>query len=225
VNDLNSQKTLSQLLKEPVSALSHGLGVLLSVAALITLIVISRGNPREMAAFALYGSTLVILYTASTLYHSLKVGPKACYALMRFDHCSIFLLIAGTYTPVCLIGLRGVWGWNIFCIEWILATIGILTTIFWKTAPDWLRISLYVLMGWVVVIAFPALRAALSTYGIDWLIAGGLFYSLGTIVFATDRPHLWPGKFSAHDLWHFFVLGGSLCHFVLITTCIARIPA
>lgn len=212
-------------MKEPVSAITHGLGALLSIAALVTLLILAKGQVEKTVAFALYGSTLIILYTASTLYHSLKVGPRAAYALMRFDHCAIFLLIAGTYTPVCLVALRGRWGIDIACLEWLLAFSGISMTIIWKTAPDWLRITIYILMGWMICIAFPALRLALPMTGIAWLVAGGLLYTLGVIVLATDRPHLWPGRFSAHDLWHLFVIGGSVCHFVLMVAFITRIAA
>ena len=221
---MSKNKSVTTVLKEPVSAAIHGLGVLLSVAALITLLIMARGHAWQTFTFALYGSTLVILYTASTLYHSLKAGPATSYLLMRFDHCAIFLLIAGTYTPICLVGLRGEWGWNIFCTEWILAAIGITATIAWRTAPDWLRIALYIVMGWIIVFAFPLLRAEITAHGIDWLVAGGLFYTLGTVILATNRPHLWPGRFTAHDLWHVFVVGGSVCHFILMATIITKIP-
>jgi hemolysin III len=220
---MTTTNLLKAILKEPVSAITHGLGALLSVAALISLIILARGHVWQTVAFALYGSTLIILYTASALYHSLKVGPRAAYALMRFDHCAIFLLIAGTYTPVCLVALRGHWGIDMVCLEWFLALFGISMTIIWKTAPDWLRITIYILMGWMICIAFPALRLVLPASGIAWLVAGGLLYTFGVVILATDRPHLWPGRFSAHDLWHLFVIAGSVCHFVLMAAFIAKI--
>jgi hemolysin III len=219
-----TNKLQSAFLKEPVSAITHGLGVLLSIGALISLLVLARGHVWQTTTFALYGSTLIILYTASTLYHSLKVGPRAAYALMRFDHCAIFLLIAGTYTPVCLVAIRGSAGIKIAITEWIFALLGISMTLIWKKAPDWLRISIYIIMGWMIVLAFPALKMALPPTGIAWLVAGGLLYTCGTVVLATDRPHLWPGRFTAHDLWHMFVIGGSVCHFILMAMFITRIP-
>jgi hemolysin III len=211
------------ILKEPVSALIHGLGVLLSIAALVSLLILANGRFWQTITFALYGSTLIILYSASTLYHSLKVGPRLSYFLQRFDHCAIFLLIAGTYTPVCLVALRGKWGIRIIVAEWILAVMGISMTLTWKKAPDWLRIGIYIIMGWMIVIAFPALRLALPSTAVDWLVAGGLLYTFGTVILATNRPHLWPGRFTAHDLWHVFVVGGSSCHFILIATFVTRI--
>ncbi len=220
---MTTNKLQNAILKEPVSAITHGLAALLSVAALVSLLILAKGHVWQTVAFALYGSTLIILYTASTLYHSLKVGPRAAYALMRFDHCAIFLLIAGTYTPVCLVALRGHWGVTIAWIEWTLALCGISMTLIWKKAPDWLRITIYILMGWMICIAFPALRLALPATGVAWLVAGGLLYTFGVIILATDRPHLWPGRFSAHDLWHLFVIAGCVCLFVLMAAFITHI--
>jgi len=221
---MTSSQLRNAILKEPVSAVTHGFGVLLSIAALIFLLIHARGHEWQTITFALYGSTLVILYTASTLYHSLKVGPKAVYALKRFDHCAIFLLIAGTYTPVCLVALHGPTGVRIATIEWLLAAAGIAMTIAWKTAPDWLRVSIYIVMGWMIVLSMPALHLVLPQSGINWLVAGGLLYTVGTVILATNRPNLWPGHFTAHDLWHLFVIGGSVCHFILMAAFITRIP-
>lgn len=210
-------------IKEPFSSLSHFVGIGLSVAALIVLLVLAGNRPWHLVSFAIYGASLIVLYTASTLYHTLRVAPRHVDRLMRFDHIAIFLLIAGTYAPVCLISLRqSPWGWSLFGIEYGLAALGITASIFWKRAPDALRVALYIIMGWIAVAAMHPLRQALPPAAVHWLFAGGIVYSLGTIVFATDRPHLWPGKFSAHDLWHLFVLGGSVCHFMLMLQLAAR---
>ena len=210
-------------MREPFCGLSHGLGILLSVAALVVLLVLARGDVWHTVAFAIYGVSLIMLYTASTLYHSLWVRPQQIVRLMRFDHVAIFLLIAGTYTPVCLVNLRhaGAWGWTLFGIEYGLAFVGILCTLAWRGFPDWARIAIYVVMGWLVCLALPAVHHVLPPAGVAWLFGGGAAYSIGTIVFATDKPHLWPGKFNAHDLWHVFVLAGSACHFVLMALFIA----
>jgi hemolysin III len=219
---LNAAETKQRLLREPVSTITHGIGVPLSVAALVTLIVLSKGNPWRLTAFCLYGATLITLYTASALYHGVNGSKQTTDVLRRFDYGAIYLLIAGTYTPVCLICLRGIIGWRIFYAQWILASLGILAAIFWPKAPDWLRVTLYLVMGWMIALVLPELRSAMSVQGVEWLFAGGIAYSLGTVVFATNKPHLWPGKFSAHDLWHIFVAAGSTCHFILMATCIAR---
>ena len=208
-------------IKEPFAGLSHLFGACLSIAALVILLVLAHGHIWHVIGFAIYGTSLILLYTASTLYHSLWVKPDHADRLMRFDHIAIYLLIAGTYTPVCLVSLRGPWGWTLFGIEYGLALTGILITLLWRTAPDWVRVVLYIIMGWLVVVAMTPLRHALSPAGIGWLVAGGVTYSVGTVIFATDRPHLWPGKFNAHDLWHVFVLGGSVCHFILMAFFIA----
>jgi hemolysin III len=134
----------------------------------------------------------------------------------------IYLLIADSYTPLCLIVLRGAWGWSIFGIEWGLAIVGLSLTMAWKTVPDGLRLAIYLAMGWLIVIAMSPLRALITPTEWHWLVAGGVTYTLGAIVFATDRPHLVPGKFHAHDLWHLFVLGGSLCHFILMLQFVVK---
>ncbi len=208
-------------IREPFCGLSHGLGAALSVAALVALLILADGKLWQTVSFAVFGVSLIVLYTASTLYHSLWVKPKQILALMRFDHVAIFLLIAGTYAPVCLVGLRGAWGWSLFGVEYGLALIGIVCSLVWKGFPDWVRIAIYVVMGWLIMIAIVPAARVLGPVGIAWLFAGGAAYSVGTVVFATDKPHLWPGKFSAHDLWHIFVLAGSACHFVLMAVVLA----
>jgi hemolysin III len=208
-------------IKEPFCGLSHGAGIVLSVVALIVLMVEARGRPWHMVGFAVYGVTLVSLYTASTLYHSLFADPRQYKLLQRLDHIAIFLLIAGTYTPVCLVTLRGVWGWSLLGAIWSMAFFGIGSSLFWKNTPEWLRVTLCVVMGWLAMVAYEPLRTALGPAGFAWLVGGGVVYSIGTIIFATDWPHLWPGKFSAHDLWHIFVLGGSTCHFIMMLYFVA----
>ena len=212
---------VTERMKEPFCGLSHGVGVILAVVALVILLVLAKGRPWHTVGFAIYGATLIVLYTASTLYHSLKVPPPAEARLMRLDQSAIFLLIAGSYTPLCLVTLRGVWGWSLLSAVWGLAIVGITSTLLWHRAPAAGRVILYVLMGWMVMLAFEPLRAVWPPEAFGWLIAGGVIYSIGTVIFAIDKPHLWPGKFSAHDLWHLFVLGGSACHFVVMARFVA----
>jgi hemolysin III len=211
-------------LREPFCGLSHGAGVALSVAGIIVLMVLARGRPWHMAGFAVYGATLVLLYTASTLYHSLHVSPRDVNRLMRFDQAAIYLLIAGTYTPLCLLMLPPVWGWSLLAVEWGLALGGIALLLLSKRVLDIPRMALYIIMGWLIVVAFGPVRQTFPLETILLLIGGGILYSIGTVVFAADRPHLWPGRFSAHDLWHLFVLGGSGCHYAMMIT-IAAVPA
>jgi hemolysin III len=214
------RKSLS--IREPFCGVSHGVGVLLSVAGLLALLEMADGRPLYRTGFAIYGASLIALYAASTLYHSLHASPRATAWLQRLDHCAIYLLIAGSYTPVCLIALHGAVGRNLLGAVWSIAAIGIACSLFWSRAPEWFRVVLYLVMGWLALLALTPLRAALPPAGLAWLIAGGVVYSIGAVIFAADKPHLWPGKFSAHDLWHLFVLGGSACHFVVIAEFVGR---
>jgi hemolysin III len=192
--------------------------------ALVVLVVLARGKPWHVSGFAIYGATLVLLYTASALYHLLPVSPRNLERLRIFDHVGIYLLIAGTYTPICLVPLRGGWGWSLFGVVWGLALFGSAVEIFWRSAPQWLGLVLYLVMGWVAVVALDPLTHSLPRAALGWLVAGGMVYSLGAVVYAIERPRLWPGIFGSHDLWHLFVLGGSACHFVLMLLFVVPFP-
>jgi len=200
--------------KEPFPALSHWLGAVLSLAGLVLLLKRTAGRPWwEVAAFAVYGVTLVQLYVASALAHSVDYPPETSVRFDRFDYVSIFLLITGTYTPVCVVTLRGRWGWGLLAAIWATAAVGI-ANLFRPSASARGRVLAYVAMGWLGLIgAIPLLRV-LPGAAVAWILAGGVIYTSGSAVYFTNRPHLWPGKFSAHDLWHTMVLAGSACHFV-----------
>ena len=211
-------------LREPFNGLSHLTGALLGVAALVVLASLARGRPWHVSGFAIYGATLILLYAASALYHSLPVSERWIQRLLLFDRVGIYLLIAGTYTPLCLVPLRGAWGWSLFGVVWGLALFGILCEIVWRTAPQWVSTGLYLIMGWLAIVAFGPLLRTLTGAGFQWLVAGGIVYSVGAVVCLTGRPRLWPGTFGAHELWHLFVLGGSACHFVMMVWFIAPLP-
>jgi hemolysin III len=211
-------------LREPFSGLSHLGGAALGIVALVVLLILGRGKPWHVSGFAIYGATLVLLYTASALYHLLPVGEVHLERLRIFDHVAIYWLIAGTYTPICLVPLRGGWGWSLFGIVWGLALFGSGVEIFWRSAPRWLGLVLYLLMGWLAVVALDPLTHTLPRAALGWLVAGGMVYSLGAVVYAIERPRLWPGIFGSHDLWHLFVLGGSACHFVLMLLFVVPFP-
>lgn len=210
------QPTRRVLIREPFNGLSHLGGALLSIAGLAALLVFSHGKPWHTTAFAIYGATLILLYTASALYHSLPVQPHHIRKLLVFDQVAIYLLIAGTYTPLCLVSLRGPWGWSLLGVIWTIAVVGITLRIAWQSAPAWLPVVLYLVMGWLSLVASKPLGAALAGPGIGWLFAGGVVYTVGAVIFASQRPRLWPGKFGSHELWHVMVLGGSACHYVLM---------
>jgi hemolysin III len=215
---------LMRHLREPVNALTHGVGVLMSLIGAVVLLVVSTGEPRRLVAFAIYGASLVVLYTASTLLHAVKGRPRVLYRLRVFDHAAIFVLIAGSYTPIALVSLAEVspaWGWSLFGVAWGFAGLGVLFKLFWLDAPRWLSVVLYIAMGWMAVVALAPMAQALPWAALAWLLAGGLFYSIGAVVYATKRPDPWPGVFGYHELWHLFVLAGSVCHYVLMLRFIA----
>lgn len=209
-------------IKDPFPGLSHFFGAGLSVVALVVLVRASQGNPAWIIPFAIYGTSMILLYTASGLCHSLHCRPGVEKWLDRADYIAIFLLIAGTYTPVCLIALRGPWGWTILIAEWMMALAGISVILSGNSLSNRMRAILYASMGWLAALAVVPLIHRLSPLGIGLLAAGGVIYSLGAIVFVRNRPHLIPGWFNAHDLWHCMVLAGSACHFGMMLTMIAR---
>lgn len=197
--------------EEIANSVVHGVGVLLSIAGLTILIIFSvlSGDPWKLASGIVYGSSLVLEYAASTLYHSFP-WERVKHLFKIFDHCGIYLLIAGSYTPFCLVTLRGSGGWWLFVLVWLLAAIGIGTEAFWVYRPRWLSVIVYVAMGWLVVFALGPLKAALPAEAIWLMLAGGLAYTVGTAFYLMKKvPYM-------HMVWHLFVLAGSICHFFAI---------
>ena len=201
-------------LREPVNGLTHGAGALLALGVLAVGFgrAVDAGAVTHVIGFGVFGLSLVALYTTSALYHLLPLSAAAVARLRLLDHAMIFVLIAGTYTPVCLIALHGGWRWGLLGLIWGLAVGGIGLKLRWRRMPRGLSTALYELMGGVAVIAVPALIRAAPLGALAWLLAGGVAYSVGALVYACDRPTLIPGVFGAHELWHLFVLAGSACH-------------
>jgi hemolysin III len=212
--------SLGRIIKEPINGLTHVAGALLGVAALVVLI-LRADTAWEVVGFSVYGASLILLYTASALVHSVHCSPETEAKLERFDFAAIFLLIAGTYTPICLVTLRGPWGWTLLGLEWALALIGVASTFFSGQRMRGLRTLTYLAMGWLVLVAIVPLWQAMSGPAIAWLIGGGVVYSVGAVVFFTNRPALWPTRQAAHELWHLLVLAGSACHFVVMYRYVA----
>ncbi|MDL2315926.1 hemolysin III family protein, partial [Desulfovibrio sp. OttesenSCG-928-A18] len=200
-------------IREPVNCLTHLAGAL--AAVLCTAALLYRSAPygaRYTVSFAIFGASLILLYTASAVYHMLHVSEGTQQLLRRIDHTMIFVLIAGTYTPVCLIALRGAWGWSIFGVIWGLALSGLFMKIFWLQAPRALSTTIYVIMGWLVVVAFYPLLRAISTPAFVLLLLGGLSYTAGAVFYALKRPALHNRYFGFHEIFHCFVLLGSAFH-------------
>jgi hemolysin III len=195
---------------EKLNAITHLVAAVLALVGAAVLVVLAAlgGDPWKVVSVSIYGLTLVLLYTFSVLYHSLR--GRAKLVLQKLDHQSIYLLIAGSYTPFCLVTLRGSWGWSLFGVVWALAVIGSLQE-FWAGKARVLSVVIYVVMGWVVVVALIPLHKALGSAGLAWLVVGGLFYTLGIVFYALDARvrHF-------HGVWHLFVMAGSAAHYVAI---------
>lgn len=196
------------LAEEVAHSITHGAGILLSIGGLAVLIAFSAlyGNASHIVSTSIYGASLILLYIASTLYHSIT-HTKAKQFLQRLDHAAIFLLIAGTYTPFTLVTLRGAWGWTLFGLVWGIAIAGIVLELFVEKQHKGLSIALYLGLGWIVLIAIKPLLASIETGGLLLLLAGGLCYSFGVIFY------VWKSLTFNHAIWHLFVLTGSVLHF------------
>ena len=206
-------KTYRQLStrEEIINSITHGIGALLSIVALIILIIVAgrHGDIWHLVSFSIYGSTLILLYLSSTLYHSFS-NPKIKNLFARFDHISIFLLIAGTYTPILLTSIRGVWGWTLFGIIWGMALTGAIIRSIYLHKFRKLMVAIYLVMGWMAVVAGKQIYLSLPSISLTFLVLGGVAYSIGVIFY------MWRSLPYGHGIWHLFVLAGSILHFFAI---------
>jgi len=201
---------------ERFNGFSHLAGALPAIAGLVILVVLAaqQGDPWKIVSFSIYGATLVALFTFSTLYHSIRGRAKRIF--QKLDHVSIYLLIAGTYTPFTLVTLKGGWGWSLFGVVWGLAALGIVLDVLHTRGSRALQLIIYLVMGWSVVAVWPRLVETLPEAGIAWLVAGGLFYTVGTIFYGIDERMR-----HAHGIWHLFVLAGSVSHYIAVLLYVA----
>jgi len=208
LNKLGNGYTLAE---EIAHVITHGAGAILSIAGLTWMLYLSIGasDPWRVAASVIYGLSLVSLFTASALYHSFHSHAKR-HLFEVLDHCAIYLLIAGTYTPFLLVSMRNGTGWLLFGTIWILATAGIITQLYFRDRYPKLILASYLVMGWLVVLALPQMIGAVGTGAFAWLLAGGLFYTVGVVFYV--RKHV----AYSHAIWHLFVLAGGLCHFLAV---------
>ena len=197
--------------EEVVNSVTHGIGLAFSIAGFVVLLVLAvmHGNAWRIISCTIYGSTLVCLYTASTLYHGIR-SPRIKHALKIFDHCAIYLLIAGTYTPFLLVNLRGRWGWSLFAVIWGLAMAGILFKLWFVEHFSVLSTAVYLLMGWLAIVAVKPMLLRVPFSGLLWLLAGGVLYTVGGVFYA------WKKVPYNHAIWHGFVLAGSTCHYFAV---------
>lgn len=219
MNNMDADDSFSEfsVIEERLHSITHGIGAVLSVAGMVVLLVAAslavNIDPWKIASVGLYGTTLVLLYTASTLYHGISHKQwKQRFQLL--DHCAIYLLIAGTYTPFLLVNMRGTTGWVLFAAVWSLALVGIACKLLWPQRFSLLRVVIYLLMGWMIVLATGEMTANLSTTGIALLAAGGIAYTLGVIFYAVRAiPY-------NHAIWHLFVIAGSICHYFAVYSAV-----
>ena len=208
----------------PWSAITHGVGAVLAVLGTVLLLVkavLTGAGAMSIVAFSVYGASMVGLYTASTLYHCINTKVSGRLALRKFDHASIYALIAGTYTPICLTVLKGAWGWSLFGVIWGLALAGMVLSVLWISAPRKLTATIYIAMGWLALVAFYPLLRTLPAIGFFWLLLGGVLYTVGGVLYALK----WPGRnnprFGCHEIFHVFIVLGSVAHFMMMYQVVA----
>jgi hemolysin III len=207
-------------IREPFNAGSHLVGLLLAAAGTWFLLGVADGRTQWLA-FAVYGATLILLYAASTVYHGLRLSAAGLRRLRTLDHIAIYFLIAGTYTPVAMITLHDSGGPTLLAVSWAIAAVGIPFKIRWLDAPVWISTATYLAMGYLALVAVVPLGRAVGVGGLAWLVAGGIAYTIGAVIYARERPDPFPGRFGHHGLWHLLVLTGSACHFAFIALHVA----
>lgn len=212
-------------IKDPGSAITHFIGMLMAMFAATPLIIKALSSPDRLHVVSLtvFIVSMILLYAASTTYHSLNLSKKANRILRKIDHMMIFILIAGTYTPICLIVLQGPTGYFLCTLVWAIAIVGIVVKACWITCPKWFSSILYIGMGWTCVLAFTQIINSLAPAAFGWLLAGGIIYTVGGVIYALKVP-LFDSRhknFGSHEIFHLFVMAGSACHFILMYVYVA----
>ncbi len=211
---------IDEHIKDPGSAITHFIGMLMAIFAAVPLLIKAAHEPSRIyvVSIAIYAASLILLYAASTTYHTFNKSEKINTLLKKVDHMMISVLIAGSYTPICLLVLGGKTGILLLCIVWGIAIAGILIKAFWVYCPRWVSSVLYIGMGWTCVLAFTQILNSMSLAAFGWLLAGGVIYTAGGVIYALKLP-LFNSKhkyFGSHEIFHLFVMGGSACHFVVM---------
>ena len=211
---------LKEHIKDPGSAITHFIGMLMAIFAAIPLLLKAAREPSKIyiIAIAVYAASLILLYAASTTYHTFDKSRKVNTILKKIDHMMIFILIAGTYTPVCLIVLGNRSGYRMLSLVWGIAIVGIIINALWINCPKWFSSVIYIAMGWVCVMAIRQIVAALTPAAFAWLLAGGIIYTIGGVIYALKLP-IFNSKhknFGSHEIFHLFVMGGSFCHYMMM---------
>ena len=225
---MTKMKEKATTLKDPGSAITHFIGMLMAIFAAVPLLIKAANHPDRvhLVSLGIFIGSMILLYAASTSYHSLNISPRINKILKKVDHMMISVMIAGSYTPVCLIVLKGRTGYTLCALVWGIAILGILVKAFWINYPKWFSSALYIGMGWLCVLAFTQIINSLSPSAFGWLLAGGLIYTVGGVIYALKLP-LFNSRhkyFGSHEIFHLFVMGGSICHFIVMYVYIAAMP-
>lgn len=212
-------------IKDPGSAITHFIAMLAAICATTPLLLKAarETDNTHFISLLIFILSMIGLYAASTIYHTLDISPKVNRLLRKLDHMMIFILIAGTYTPVCMIVLGDQTGWVLLALVWTIAIVGIIINACWITCPKWFSSLIYIAMGWVCILAFTKIVSSLSRAGFAWLLAGGIIYTVGGVIYALKLPFFNSKHkyFGSHEIFHLFVMGGSLCHYVLMYRFVA----
>ena len=218
----------SRHLKDPGSAITHFIGMLMAIFAAVPLLIKAAREPDHiyLISLSIYALSLILLYAASTTYHTFDLSERANTILKKIDHMMIFVLIAGSYTPICLITLKGRTGTILLALVWGIAIVGIILKAFWVFCPKWVSSVLYIGMGWTCVLAFTQILNALSPAAFGWLLAGGIIYTIGGVIYALKLPifNNRHKNFGSHEIFHLFVMAGSFCHFIVMYCFVTPMP-
>jgi hemolysin III len=202
--------------REPVSGLTHLFAAVAAMIGMVVLLFKGWGDPYRTGAFLVYGVSLVLMFSSSAMYHLFLGDPNRELQLRKLDHAAIYLLIAGTYTPICLEFFTGFWRLGLLTIVWGFALTGIVVKMFVINAPRWITAGIYLIMGWLAVFAIQQIITTMPIEAIGWLVAGGLFFTIGAVIYITKKMDFLPGVFGFHEVWHIFVILGCLSHYILV---------
>jgi hemolysin III len=212
---------LKRWFRDPVSGLIHLVSAALALIGLVFLVIAGRGNALRELSLVVYGLSLITLFTASTVYHLVRMPNASTSRLRKFDHSAIYVLIAGTYTPICLNYFTDFLRWGFLALIWGFALVGVVVKLFVIKAPRWVTAGIYLVMGWMALLVIKPMLEVIPTGGLLWMLAGGLLYTIGAVIYITKKLDLVPGVFGFHEVWHVFVTLAALCHFIMIYKYVA----
>jgi hemolysin III len=221
--ELNPNPKKKSVLREPVSGLTHLGAAVAAVMGLIALLIMGRGDPTKESSLLIYGVSLIMMFAASAAYHMVDPGPDISARLRKLDHSTIYILIAGTYTPICVHFFSGFWSWGVLVLIWIMALAGVIVKLFVIREPRWMRAGVYLVMGWLGLLAIPEILRTMPAGAIAWLLLGGVLFTLGAVIYVLKKPDPWPGVFGFHEIWHIFVITACLAHYIVIAAFVAAV--